>query len=177
MTAALMTPENAYRAPAVDRATAQDPDVASNAALGGVGLFAAVCREQLKAVDNALQQLRRATVEPQHGASALQRLCEAVSLLKLNAGTQGYVRLVTFAHHVQPLLERLRDGMLSPTPALLALLEDCRQEFLHLTAHVAGDCHDLSEHQVRRHALLARVGAAVDEAPRIAPLLRRYIAA
>ncbi|HEY8196688.1 MAG TPA: chemotaxis protein CheA [Gemmatimonadales bacterium] len=81
-------------------------------------LFLAESREHLKACNSSLLEWERdpAAVEP------VDRLFRAIHTIKGMAATMGYTPVAQLAHAAENLLDALRQGRLSATPAVLQLL-------------------------------------------------------
>src|SRR5215212_902270 len=81
-------------------------------------LFLAESREHLKSCNSSLLDWERdpAAVEP------VDRLFRAIHTIKGMAATMGYAPVAQLAHASENLLDALRDGRRSATPAILQLL-------------------------------------------------------
>jgi two-component system, chemotaxis family, sensor kinase CheA len=81
-------------------------------------LFLAESREHLKACNSSLLEWERdpAAIEP------VDRLFRAIHTIKGMAATMGYAPVAQLAHASENLLDALRQGRLSATPAVLQLL-------------------------------------------------------
>ena len=76
----------------------------------------------------------------------------------------GLARVVSFTHHVEALLDRLRDGLLALTPALSTLLLQSN-DVIHRLVNTAREASpETPEEQQQREALVARLQAAAGQA-------------
>jgi two-component system chemotaxis sensor kinase CheA len=80
--------------------------------------FIEEANEQVAAFEQLLLELED---EPDH-PERLDALFRCAHTVKGSAGLFGLDRVVAFTHHVETLLDRLRDGLLQLTPALSTLL-------------------------------------------------------
>lgn len=92
--------------------------------------FIAEANEQVAAFEQLMLELEDAPAD-QHLLGALFRCAHTV---KGSAGMFGLDRVVAFTHHVESLLDRLREGELALTPALSTLLLESNDEIRHLVA-------------------------------------------
>ena len=86
--------------------------------------FLSEAREQIESIEQLLLQLED-TPEDRGLLDALFRCAHTV---KGSAGIFGLDAVVGFTHHVETLLDRLREGELSLTPALSTLLLQCNDQ-------------------------------------------------
>jgi two-component system chemotaxis sensor kinase CheA len=90
--------------------------------------FLSEAREQVELIEQLLLQLED-TPEDRELLDALFRCAHTV---KGSAGIFGLDAVVGFTHHVETLLDRLREGALKLTPALSTLLLQCNDQILAL---------------------------------------------
>ena len=87
-------------------------------------IFIGEAQEQIEAIEQLLLQLEDAPGD-RHLLDALFRCAHTV---KGSAGIFGLHRVVAFTHHVESLLDRLRDGQIGFDAALGTLLLRCNDE-------------------------------------------------
>ena len=90
--------------------------------------FLSEAREQVESIEQLLLQLED-TPEDRGLLDALFRCAHTV---KGSAGIFGLDAVVGFTHHVETLLDQLREGALSLSPALSTLLLQCNDQILAL---------------------------------------------
>lgn len=116
--------------------------------------FMQEANEQIEAYEQLLLQLEDAPGEH----SLLDALFRCAHTVKGSAGVFGLDRVVAFTHHVETLLDRLREGQIALTPELSTLLLQSNDEIRALVegAQQADDPASMA----RRDALIARLQAA-----------------
>jgi len=77
------------------------------------------CAELLDAAATHLAQI----ADGNYSTETLHAVFRAVHSIKGGAGAFGFTRLVNFSHELETVLDRLREGLLSPTPELVAILQ------------------------------------------------------
>jgi two-component system chemotaxis sensor kinase CheA len=128
--------------------------------------FISEAREQLADIEQLLLQLE---VTP-GDRELLDALFRCAHTVKGSAGIFGLTQLVEFAHHVETLLDRMREGYVTLDPSLSTLLLQCNDQILHLV-DVAGDPSRDSEDQiVGRADLVCRLQAAAGDVPGAPPV-------
>ncbi len=90
--------------------------------------FISEAHEQLDSIEQLLLQLED---KPQD-SELLGALFRCAHTVKGSAGIFGLDEVVAFTHHVETLLDRLRDGLVDLTPALSTLLLQSNDEILQL---------------------------------------------
>ncbi|MEI7446745.1 MAG: Hpt domain-containing protein, partial [Burkholderiales bacterium] len=80
--------------------------------------FVSEAREQIEGIEQLLLQLETAPDD----RDLLDALFRCAHTVKGSAGLFGLDAVVDFTHHVETLLDRLREGRLLLTPALSTLL-------------------------------------------------------
>jgi len=113
----------------------------------------------------AMEAHLRALCDEGHDVERLHALFRAAHTIKGSAGMFGLEAIVSFTHHVENLLSRLRDGALAPAPSLLELLLDCRDHIEDLVGRALEEDDGgplLAEHG---ETLLVRLQSALGEAP------------
>ena len=136
--------------------------------------FLSEAREQVESIEQLLLQLED-TPEDRGLLDALFRCAHTV---KGSAGIFGLDAVVGFTHHVETLLDQLREGALSLSPALSTLLLQCNDQILALvdaaqnpqgdedTAAAAVRAQLIRQLQAFGHGLPADAPDATDAAPR-----------
>jgi len=81
-------------------------------------LFVTESREHLKACNHSLLEWEK---EPA-AAEPVDRLFRAIHTIKGMAATMGYTGVADLSHRMENLLDRLRQGLLQPAPAIFQLL-------------------------------------------------------
>jgi two-component system chemotaxis sensor kinase CheA len=119
--------------------------------------FISEAREQLENIEQLLLQLEGSPDD----RDLLDALFRCAHTVKGSAGIFGLTQLVEFAHHVETLLDRMREGHVTLDPSLSTLLLQCNDQILHLV-DVAGDpSRDDEDHVSERADLVCRLQAAV----------------
>ena len=120
--------------------------------------------EAVEQADN-LEQLLLQLEETPDDRALLDALFRCAHTVKGSAGIFGLDRLVAFTHHVETLLDRVREGRLVLTPALSTLLLRSNDQIRALVAAAeANDAPD-PEGDAEREALVEQLRAASGDAP------------
>ncbi|WP_441005284.1 chemotaxis protein CheA [Xanthomonas sp. WHRI 1810A] len=112
--------------------------------------FIAEARELLQDMEQSLLQLEHAPDD----ADQLAGIFRAAHTIKGSAGLFGLEPIVSFAHVVEDVLDRLRDGHIHVTRDLTALLLGCNDHLLELIEVVAVRSAPLSADSLKREASL-----------------------
>jgi two-component system chemotaxis sensor kinase CheA len=120
--------------------------------------FVSEAREQIEGIEQLLLQLETAPDD----RDLLDALFRCAHTVKGSAGLFGLDAVVDFTHHVETLLDRLREGRLLLTPALSTLLLRSNDEIRGLVDAAAGQ--DTEDRREAREALVERLRAAAGEA-------------
>jgi two-component system chemotaxis sensor kinase CheA len=112
--------------------------------------FIAEARELLQDMEQSLLQLEHAPDE----ADQLASIFRAAHTIKGSAGLFGLEPIVGFAHVVEDVLDRLRDGQIHANRDLTALLLGCNDHLLELIEVVAVRGAALSAESLERDASL-----------------------
>ena len=124
--------------------------------------FISEAQEQIETIEQLLLQLED-TPQDHELLNALFRCAHTV---KGSAGIFGLDRVVAFTHHVETLLDQLREGALALTPALSTLLLQCNDQIRSLVAQARDTAVDEDDQAVAaREALVQRLQAATQGAP------------
>ncbi|MFO0236214.1 MAG: chemotaxis protein CheA [Burkholderiales bacterium] len=100
--------------------------------------FISEAREQIEGIEQLLLQLETAPDD----RDLLDALFRCAHTVKGSAGLFGLDAVVEFTHHVETLLDRLREGHLLLTPALSTLLLGCNDQIRGLVDAAAGQGED-----------------------------------
>jgi two-component system chemotaxis sensor kinase CheA len=128
--------------------------------------FISEAQEQIESLEQLLLQLEDAPGDTE----LLNALFRCAHTVKGSAGIFGLDRVVAFTHHVETLLDKLREGQLDLTPALSTLLLQCNDQLRTLVAQARdADTADTPEAVAERAALVERLQAAAGHADVQAP--------
>ena len=116
--------------------------------------FVSEGQEQIASIEQLLLQLED-TPDDRELLDALFRCAHTV---KGSAGIFGLDAVVAFTHHVETLLDCLREGELALTPEISTLLLQCNDQIRQLIDQATGGIDDASG-QATRAALVARLDA------------------
>ncbi len=123
--------------------------------------FISEAQEQIESLEQLLLQLEDAPGD----IELLNALFRCAHTVKGSAGIFGLDRVVAFTHHVETLLDKLREGQLDLTPALSTLLLQCNDQLRTLVAQARdADTADTPEAAAERAALVERLQAAAGHA-------------
>lgn len=120
--------------------------------------FISEAQEQIEAIEQLLLQLEDAPDD----RDLLNTLFRCAHTVKGSAGIFGLDAVVAFTHHVETLLDHLRDGKLALTPALSTVLLRCNDQIRVLVdaASAGADAAAVAEGQPLRDALVEQLRAA-----------------
>ena len=139
---------------------AKDPDLSFIREV--LPAFISEAQEQIESLEQLLLQLEDAPGD----SELLNALFRCAHTIKGSAGIFGLNRVVAFTHHVESLLDQLREGQIELTPALSTLLLQCNDQLRTLIAQAAAAEEDEAvETQVARAALVERLQAAAGGSP------------
>ena len=128
--------------------------------------FISEAQEQIENLEQLLLQLEDA---PQD-TGLLNALFRCAHTVKGSAGIFGLDRVVAFTHHVETLLDKLRDGKVALTPQLSTLLLRCNDQVRELVAQAGQPLVDeTAEALALRADLVAQLQAAAGLAPSAVP--------
>ena len=135
-------------------------DIDSSFVQDALPAFISEAGEQTAAIEQLLLQLEGAPDD----AELLNALFRCAHTVKGSAGIFGLDRVVAFTHHVESLLDQLRDGQLAFTPALSTLLLKCNDQIQALVDQAGrGDDGDDTEGDATRSALIAALQNAAGQ--------------
>jgi two-component system chemotaxis sensor kinase CheA len=132
--------------------------------LEALPVFIAEANEQLTNLEDLLLQLE----EDPENRSLLDELFRCVHTIKGSAGIFGLSQVVAFTHHVETLLDQMREGEVILNPALNTLLLQCGDAIQHLIDTASNPELDLPEHDQERRVLVNQLQThtgGVDAAP------------
>ncbi len=113
--------------------------------------FIEEANEQVAAFEQLLLQLEDSPQEHE----LLDALFRCAHTVKGSGGVFGLDLVVGFTHHVETVLDQLREGALSLTPELSTLLLQCNDAIRELVAHAPGGGDEAAAQA--RQALVARL--------------------
>jgi two-component system chemotaxis sensor kinase CheA len=119
--------------------------------------FVSEAREQIEGIEQLLLQLETAPDDRE----LLDALFRCAHTVKGSAGLFGLDAVVDFTHHVETLLDRLREGQLLLTPALSTLLLRSNDEIRSLVDAAAGQ--GTEDRREEREALVERLRDAAGD--------------
>jgi len=122
--------------------------------------FVSEAKEQVASIEQLLLELEDAPDDRER----LDALFRCAHTVKGSAGIFGLDRVVAFTHHVETLLDRMREGRVALTPALGTLLLECNDEIRALVEQ-APDAPEGEDDRARRAALIESLQAAGGDAP------------
>lgn len=136
-----------------------DEDLAFVAA--ALPAFVSEAQEHIDLIEQHLLQLE---AEPQD-AELHNALFRSAHTIKGSAGVFGLDHIVDFTHHVETLLDHLRNGQIAFSPAIGSLLLRCNDEIRLMVNGVSDAAADDSSAESRRSALIESVKALVAAMP------------
>lgn len=119
--------------------------------------FISEAHEQLDTIEQLLLQLE-ACPDDRELLDALFRCAHTV---KGSAGIFGLDKVVAFTHHVETLLDQMREGAVALGPDLSTLLLECKDQVLHLVDSATNDGADTQADLETRADLITRLCAAM----------------
>lgn len=123
--------------------------------------FISEAREQIEQLEQLLLQLEDAPDDRE----LLNALFRCAHTVKGSAGIFGLDRVVAFTHHVETLLDKLREGELALTPGLSTLLLKCNDQIGLLVDQAGGSDAEDPEGTKRRAELVLSLQAAAGAVP------------
>lgn len=118
--------------------------------------FISEAQEQIEMLEQLLLQLEDAPDD----SELLGALFRCAHTVKGSAGIFGLDQVVAFTHHVETLLDRLREGRVALTPELSTLLLQCNDQIRALIAAAQDTQADDASAAQTRAALVVRLQAA-----------------
>ncbi len=138
--------------------------------------FISEAQEQIEALEQLLLELE----DRPDDRELLNALFRCAHTVKGSAGIFGLDRVVAFTHHVETLLDQLREGRVALTPALSTLLLQCNDQIRDLVAQARDAAVDEDPAVVAARAALVvqlQAAAGVDTAAPSAPAPAAEVAA
>ena len=136
-----------------------DPDLSYIAE--ALPTFISEANEQIESVEQLLLQLEHAPDDRE----LLDALFRCAHTVKGSAGIFGLDGLVAFTHHVETLLDQLREGRLALTPALGTLLLESNDQIRILVAAAQHPQDDTAEAEATRAGIVQRLQRACGDTP------------
>ena len=134
--------------------------------LEALPVFIAEANEQLTSLEHLLLQLE----EDPDNRALLDELFRCAHTVKGSAGIFGLNLVVAFTHHVETLLDQMREGEVTLSPALSTLLLQCGDAIRHLIAAATNPQLDQEEHAQERKILVNQLQTYTgsSDAPQVA---------
>lgn len=120
--------------------------------------FISEAAEQIEAIETLLLELE----EQPDNRDLLDSLFRCAHTVKGSAGIFGLNRVVEFTHHVETLLDKMRDGDIHLTPAISTLLLQCNDQIKFLVDTAADESADTDEDKEKRADLVIQLKALTD---------------
>ena len=117
--------------------------------------FISEAAEQIEAIETLLLELE----EQPDNRELLDSLFRCAHTVKGSAGIFGLNRVVEFTHHVETLLDKMRDGDIALTPAISTLLLQCNDQIKFLVDTAADESADTPELKDTRADLVIQLRA------------------
>ena len=134
---------------------AQDTDSDEAFIAAAMPAFISESQEQIDAIEQLLLELEDDPADRE----LLDALFRCAHTVKGSAGIFGLSRVVEFTHHVETLLDRMRDGDIALTPEISTLLLQCNDQIKWLVATAAMPDEDDESQRTLRADLVARLQA------------------
>lgn len=120
--------------------------------------FISEAREQTEAIETLLLELE---AQPAN-RELLDDLFRCAHTVKGSAGIFGLTKVVEFTHHVETLLEQMREGSLCLTPELSTLLLQCNDQIRFLVDSASNEAADTADQKDLRADLVIQLCAHTD---------------
>jgi two-component system chemotaxis sensor kinase CheA len=128
--------------------------------------FISEAAEQIEAIETLLLELE----EQPDNRELLDSLFRCAHTVKGSAGIFGLNRVVEFTHHVETLLDKMRDGDIALNPTISTLLLQCNDQIKFLVDTAADEGADTPEIKDQRADLVMQLKALTEgQAPLAAP--------
>ena len=122
--------------------------------------FISEAAEQIEAIEGLLLELE----EQPDNRELLDSLFRCAHTVKGSAGIFGLNRVVEFTHHVETLLDKMRDGEIALTPAVSTLLLQCNDQIKFLVDTAADESADTPDQIDLRADLVIQLQALTQHA-------------
>ena len=120
--------------------------------------FISEAAEQIEAIETLLLELE----EQPDNRELLDSLFRCAHTVKGSAGIFGLNRVVEFTHHVETLLDKMRDGVVALSPDISTLLLQCNDQIKFLVDTAADESADTPEQKDTRADLVIRLKALTE---------------
>ena len=128
--------------------------------------FISEAAEQIEAIETLLLELE----EQPDNRELLDSLFRCAHTVKGSAGIFGLNRVVEFTHHVETLLDKMRDGDIALNPDISTLLLQCNDQIKFLVDTAADESADTPEQKDTRADLVIQLKALTEgAAPQASP--------
>ena len=117
--------------------------------------------EQTEAIETLLLELE----EQPDDRELLDSLFRCAHTVKGSAGIFGLNKVVEFTHHVETLLDKMRDGVIGLTPAISTLLLECNDQIKFLVATASDESADTPDQKETRSTLVAQLKVLTEGEP------------
>lgn len=121
--------------------------------------FISEAGEQIEAIEALLLELE----EQPDNRELLDSLFRCAHTVKGSAGIFGLDRVVEFTHHVETLLDKMREGAISLTPGISSLLLQCNDQIKFLVDTASDDEADTQAQKDSRADLTTQLRALSEE--------------
>jgi len=122
--------------------------------------FISEAAEQIDAIETLLLELE----DQPDNRELLDSLFRCAHTVKGSAGIFGLNRVVEFTHHVETLLDKMRDGVIGLNPDISTLLLQCNDQIKFLVDTAADESADTAEQKNARADLVIRLRALTEDA-------------
>jgi two-component system chemotaxis sensor kinase CheA len=120
--------------------------------------FISEAAEQIEAIETLLLELE----EQPDNRELLDSLFRCAHTVKGSAGIFGLNRVVEFTHHVETLLDKMRDGDIALNPTISTLLLQCNDQIKFLVDTAADESADTPELKDERADLVMQLKALTE---------------
>jgi two-component system, chemotaxis family, sensor kinase CheA len=127
--------------------------------------FISEAAEQFEAIETLLLELE----EQPDNRELLDSLFRCAHTVKGSAGIFGLSRVVEFTHHVETLLDKMRDGDVALTPTISTLLLQCNDQIKFLVDTATDESADTAEQKDLRADLVIQLRAMTEGGATLAP--------
>ncbi|MEI8158467.1 MAG: chemotaxis protein CheA [Burkholderiales bacterium] len=121
-------------------------------------VFISEAAEQIEAIETLLLELE----EQPDNRELLDSLFRCAHTVKGSAGIFGLNRVVEFTHHVETLLDKMRDGDIALSPDISTLLLQCNDQIKFLVETAANEDADTAEQKETRADLVVQLRALTE---------------
>ncbi|MDP3653474.1 MAG: chemotaxis protein CheA [Rhodoferax sp.] len=125
--------------------------------------FISEAAEQIEAIETLLLELE----EQPDSRELLDSLFRCAHTVKGSAGIFGLHRVVEFTHHVETLLDKMREGVVALSPEISTLLLQCNDQIKFLVDTASDEYADTPQEKDSRADLVVQL-QALAQGPRVA---------